>query len=196
MIMKGEGNMAKKQMVTNVEIEKDIVDAIKNPPKESERSYKRFTIPAIIIAILLVAIEFVYPIFILWFLLALIVFLICSAIFNHLRLKNQIKNVTINDYIITTEVVHSTAEEHYKAETGGSIRHRRTEQINNYIVRFESGKSWRIPKELYRWNERLRMQDRGIYHTTHRGDTLIVVTKKDKGEIVIAYHTDIFEYKN
>ena len=95
-----------------------------------------------------------------------------------------------------TEVVHSTAEEHYKAETGGSIRHRRTEQINNYIVRFESGKSWRIPKELYRWNERLRMQDRGIYHTTHRGDTLIVVTKKDKGEIVIAYHTDIFEYKN
>ena len=133
--------MAKKQIVTNVEIEKDIVDAIKNPPKESERSYKRFTIPAIIIAVLLVAIEFIYPIFILWFLLALIVFLICSAIFHHFRLKNQIKNVTVKDYIITTEIVHSTSEEHYKAETGRSIHHRRTEQVNNYIIRFESGKS-------------------------------------------------------
>ena len=102
--------MAKKQIITNVEMEKDIVDEIKNPPKELEKSYKRFTIPAIIIAILLVAIEFVYPIFILWFLLALIVFLICSAIFNHLRLKNQIKNVTINDYIITTEI----SEEEYE----------------------------------------------------------------------------------
>ena len=188
--------MSKKQIVTNIEVEKDIVDAIKNSPKESEKSYKSFTLPAIIIVILLVVIEFIYPIFILWFLLALIVFLISSAIFNHFRLKNQIKNVTINDYIITPEIVHSTYEEHYKAETGRSIHHRHTEQINNYIIRFENGKSWRIPKELYRWNERLRMQDRGIYHTTHRGDTLIVVTKKDKGEIVIAYHTDIFEYKN
>ena len=66
--------MAKKQIVTNVEMEKDIIDAIKNPPKESERSYKRLTIPAIIIAILLVVIEFIYPVFFLWFLLALIVF--------------------------------------------------------------------------------------------------------------------------
>ena len=188
--------MAKKQIITSVEIEKDIIDAMKNQPKESERSYKSFTIPAIIIVILLVVREFIYPIFILWLLLALIVFFICFAIFKHFRLKNEIKNVTINDYIITTEVVHSTAEEHYKAETGGSVRHRRTEQINNYIVRFENGKSWRIPKELYRWNERLRMQDRGVYHTTHRGDVLIVVTEKATDKIVVAYHTDIFEYKN
>ena len=122
--------------------------------------------------------------------------MICSAIFNHFRLENQIKNVTINDYIITTEVVHSIAEEHYRVKTGGSIGHRRTEQIDNYIVRLENEKSWRIPKELYRWNERLRKHDSDIYHTTHRGDTLIVVTKKDTGEIVVAYHTDIFEYKN
>ena len=66
--------MAKKQIITSVEIEKDIVDVMKNQPKESERSYKSFTIPAIIIAILLVVIEFIYPIFILWLLLALIVF--------------------------------------------------------------------------------------------------------------------------
>ena len=188
--------MAKKQIVTNIEIEKDIVDAIKNPPKESERSYKSFTIPAIIIVVLLVGIEFVYPAFILWFLLALIAFFICSAILNHFRLKNKIKNVTINDYIITTEVVHSTSEEHYKAETGRSIHHRRTEQINNHIIRFESGKSWRIPKELYSWNERLRQCDGSIYNTTHRGDRLIAVTEKSTGKIIVAYHIEVFEYKN
>ena len=128
--------MAKKQRLTNTEIEKDIIQAFKNPPKESEASYKGWTIPCIIIAILLVIIEFIYPIFILWFLLALIALGIVYSIFDCIRLKNKIKNFTINDYDITTEVVHSTAEEHYRAESGGSIRHRRTEQVNNYIICF------------------------------------------------------------
>ena len=188
--------MVKKQTLTNVEIEKDIISALKNPPKESEASYKRSTLPCIIIAVLLVVFEFIYPMFILWLLLALIAFGIGSSIFHYFRLKNQIKNVTINDYDITAEIVHSTAEEHYKAETGGSVRHRRTVQVNNYIIRFENGKVWRVPKELYTWNERLRMHDMGIFNSTHRGDTMIVVTEKSSGQIVIAYHTEIFEYKS
>ena len=188
--------MPRKQILTNIEIEKDIVSSLKNPPKESEASYKRWTIPCIIIAILLVIIEFIYPIFILWFLLALIAFGIVYSIFDRFRLKNKIKNVTINDYDITTEIVHSTEEEHYRAETGGSIRHRRTEQINNYTIRFENGKSWRIPKELYSWSERLRMHDVGIRNSTHRGDTMIVITEKSSGKIVVAYNTDIFDYKS
>ena len=188
--------MAKKQILTNVEIEKDIISAIKNPPKESESSYKISTLICIIIAVLLVVIEFIYPIFILWLLLALIVFLIGSRIFHHFRLKNQIKNVMINDYDITAEIVNSTAEEHYRAERGGSVGHRRTEQVDNYIIRFENGKVWRVPKELYIWNERLRMSDGGIYNSTHRGDTMIVVTQRNSGKIVVAYNTEIFEYKS
>ena len=188
--------MAKKQILTNAEIEKDIISALKNPPKESEASYKRRTVPCIIIAVLLVAIECIYPIFILWFLLALIVFLIGSSIFHHFRLKNRIKNVTINDYDITAEIVHSTDEEHYRAHTGGSVRRRRTEQVNNYIIHFENGKSWRIPKELYSWSERLRMHDVGIRNSTHCGDTMIVITEKSSGKIVVAYNTEIFEYKS
>ena len=85
--------MARKQILTNIEIEKDIVNSLKNPPKESEASYKRWTIPCIILAILLVIIEFIYPIFILWFLLTLIVFGIVYSIFDRFRLKNKIKNV-------------------------------------------------------------------------------------------------------
>ncbi len=195
--------MAKKQILTNAEIKKDIVSALKNPPKEAEASYKRSTLACIIIAVLLVVIALIDPIFILWFLLALIVFIIGISIFHHFRLKNQIKNVMINDYDITAEIVHSIAEEHYRAEIGGSVaeiggsvKRRRTEQINNYIIRFESRKVWRVPKELYSWNERLRMHDVGIFNSTHRGDTMIVVTEKNSGKIVVAYHTEIFEYKS
>ena len=184
----------KKQILTNTEIEKDIINALKNPPNMSEASYKKLTIPAIIIDVLLVVIEFIYPLFIFWLLLALIVFLIGSAIFNLFRLKKRVQNVTINDYDITTENVHSTTGEHYRAERGG--KRRRTKQINNYTIRFENGKIWRIPKDNYLWSVECPMSDFAIFQRTHREDAFFVVTKKDTDEIVMAYHTDVFEYKN
>ena len=188
--------MAKKQILTNTEIEKDIISALKHPPRESEASNKRWTIPCIIIAILLVVIEFIYPMLIFWLLLALIVWGVGCGIFYSLRIKNQIKNITISDYDITAEIVHSIDEEHYKAHRGGSARYQRKVQINNYIIRFENGKIWRVPKELYCWNERLRMHDVDIHNSTHRGDTMLVVTRKSSGDIVVAYNAEFFEYKN
>ena len=101
--------MVKKHILTNTEIEKDIITALKNPPKESKASNKKSTVVAIIIAILLVVIEFIYPIFIIWFLLALVAFIIV-CIFGRIRLKNRIKNVTIDNYYMTTEIVHSITE--------------------------------------------------------------------------------------
>lgn len=188
--------MARKQILTNAEIEKDIISALENPPKESEVSYRRWTIPFVIGAILLVVIEYFYRMFILWFLLALIVVGIGSGIVHYVRHQNRIKHVTISDYDIMIEIVHSTGEEHYRAKTAGTVKHRRTEQISNYIIRFESGKVWRVPKVLYGWSERLRMDDRGIHHCTHRGDTMIVVAEKGAGEIFVAYNTELFEYRN
>ena len=186
--------MANKQILTNVEIEKDIVHAIKHPPRTSEKSYKSGTLPAILIVIFLVVMEFVYPRFILWALLALLVALPVMVIVGRIRLKHRIKHVSIADYEITTETVHSIDEEHFKVERGGSIRHRNTETVHNYYIRFENGKIWHLPKELYAWNERLRRGDMGIFNATHRDDRMIVITKKDTGEIVVAYHTDVFEY--
>ena len=190
--------MANKQILTNVEIEKDIVHAIKHPPRTSEKSYKSGTLPAILIVIFLVVMEFVYPPFILWALLALLVALPVMAIVGRIRLKHRIKHVSIADYEITTETVHSIDEEHFKVERGGGAirRYRSTETVNNYYIRFENGKIWHLPKELYAWNERLRRGDMGIFNATHRDDRMIVVTKKDTGEIVVAYHTDIFEYSS
>ena len=189
--------MANKQILTNAEIEKDIISALKNPPKESKKSYKRWTIPCIIIAIVLFVIEFIYPIFILWLLLALFVFSIVAGIFHYFRLKKRIGKVMISDYDITAEVVNSTAEEQYRmVVSGSSIKGLHRVQINNYIIHFDSGKVWRVPKELYRWNERLRMYDREIFNSTHRGDTMIVVKEKISDKIVVAYNTEFFEYKN
>ena len=188
--------MAKKQILTNTEIEKDIIAALKNPPKMAEASYEKGTVPAIILAILLVIIEFIYPLLVLWFLLACLAFLIGNCIFKQIRLKKQIKNVSVNDYHITTQTVHSIKEEHYQIQKYSKYRFiRRSEQIDNYIIRFENGKEWRIPKELYAWNERLRLSDEGVFNSIHREDVLLVVTKKDTDEIVVAYHTDVFEYK-
>lgn len=188
--------MAKKQILTNVEIEKDIVHAIKHPPRISEKSYKSGTLPAILIVIFLVVMEFVYPPFILWALLALLVALPVMAIVGRIRLKHRIKSVSLDDYEITIETVHSIDEEHFKVERGGGAirRYRSTETVHNYYIRFENGKIWHLPKELYAWSERLRQGDVGIFNATHRDDRMIVVTKKDTGEIVVAYHTDIFEY--
>ncbi len=188
--------MAKKQILTDAEIEKDIIHALKKTPKESEKSYKRWKAPCIIIAVLLFVMHFIYPKFMIWFWLALLVFCVIGSIFCHFRLRNKIKNVNINDYIITTEIVHSVDEEHYEAVKYRRTGARRREQIDNYnyIIRFESGKSWHVPKELYGWHERLRMRDAGIFNSTHRGDTMIVLTEKRSDKIVVAYNTEIFDY--
>lgn len=185
--------MSKKIVITRAEIEKDIINALKQPQEMSKEAYKKLTIPSIIIACLLIIIEFVYPIFILWLLLAILISLPVIGIISHFRLKHKIKRVSSDDYDITIETVHSIAEEHYRAERGGKFR--RTELVNNYTIRFENGKNWRVPKENYPWSEKLRMSDVGIYKSTHREDVFIVVTKKDTSEIVMAYHTDFFEYK-
>ncbi|MBQ8416715.1 MAG: hypothetical protein IJX13_07475 [Clostridia bacterium] len=195
--------MSKKQILTNAEIKKDIISAMENPPEESEASDKKGTVIAFIVACFLLVMSYINPPFFVRTVLAGFALLIGASIFRFIYEKRRFKKWSIHDYDVTTEVVHSIDEEHYLTHfdhkpkigkrKGGLVR---TVPVNNYSIRFENGKIWRIPKKLYSWNERLRMQDLGIYRTTHRGDTLIVVTKKDTGKIIVAYHTDFFEYKN
>ncbi len=35
-----------------------------------------------------------------------------------------------------------------------------------------------------------------VFATAHRKDIFITVVKKDTGKIAVAYHSEIFEYKN
>ena len=185
--------MAKKEILTNDKIEKDIITAIKKPPNDSERTYKRTTyLVAIIAAIIIVVTAFISPELLIWEFLALLMLPFVYVIFLVIQRKIKINKVAINDYSITTEIVHSTAQEHFSVRTG---KHR-VAHIDNYILRFENGKSWRVPKDNYLWSVERPMSDFAIYESTHRKDSMIVVTKKNSGEIVMAYHTDFFEYRN
>lgn len=82
----------------------------------------------------------------------------------------------------------------YQARSTGSFKRRR--RIDNYRICFENGTVWRVPKKLYRWSERNRMDDRDICASVHRDDTMIVVTEKRSGKIVVAYHTEQFVYQD
>ncbi len=192
--------MAKKQILTNLEIEKDIVGAFKKPSEGPKPPYGINTVIGIILAIVLWVIALMYTVFIVRFSLILIGLLIVGNIFYSVWFKYRIKNVTADDYDITKETVYSTDEEHYEGKsryrrrTGGLFRIK--EPIDNYIIHFENGKTWRVPKELYIWHEKLCMRNVDIYNSTHRGDTMITVTEKKSGKIVVAYNTEFFEYKS
>ncbi len=185
--------MTKKQILTSTTIEKDIINAIKQPADISKASYKKLLPFAFIAAILLVVAEIFYPQFILWALLALVIYFLGYYIYKQVSLKKTIKNLSIDDFYITTEIVHSTNEEHYKIHGN---KWRRGEWKNIYTICFENGKSWRIPKDNYLWSVERLMSDFAIFQSTNRGDIMLIVAKKDTNEIVMAYHTDFFQCKN
>ena len=183
--------MPKKQKFTNAEIEKDIVTALKNPPSMSKETYQKPSVSTIIVVCVFLVLEFIYPHLLVWLLLALLVWGIATIIFHYIRLRQRIKRVSINDYHITIETVHGTSVEHYRAHRGRF----RSETVFNYMIQFENGKVWRIPKENYLWSDELSISDWGICQGTQCGNTFVVVTKKDTGEIVTAYNTEYFEYR-
>ena len=181
--------MDKKLILTNNEIEKDIRHALKNPPYESEKSYRRK--PLIIIAafILVVISAIFWPVVVLS---TIFVFLIGLPIWPWLwRYYLENKKIVLNDYQITQETVNCVIVETY-VEKRSKYKYTR----HNYFVRFENGKIWAIPADNYAWTEKHRMSFGEIYQNTHMEDTMIVVTKKRSGKIVMAYNTDTFTYVN
>jgi len=183
--------MATKQIFTDADIEKDIINALRNPPRQTKSSDTKTRIAAVIIACELLVIEIIHPYFVFWLLIAFAPCVIMAVVFKHLILKYRIEKVNILDYRITTEVVKDTAEETYV------IRHRRrNETVTYYSICFENGKIWRIPTDNHQWSERYRMSNQSVFQSTHRGDTMTVVTKRLNDTVVMAYNTEFFEYKN
>ena len=183
--------MPKKQEFTDREIEKDIITALKYPPRDSNDSNTKARIVAILIACLLLVMVIINHTFMIWVLILFMPGVIAYIIARQLILKSRINKVSILDYRVSEEVVNNTAKETYV------IRHNHvSERITNYDINFENGKTWRIPQENHLWSERHRMSDHAVFQSTHRGDTMIVVTKKLTDTVVMAYNTEIFEYKN
>ena len=181
---------SKKETVTLKEVKQDIIRSIKKPPHESEEAHKKWTFIGILIAVLEVILGFIYPMAVLWVLLAVLGSIIpCSLIFLF-QIKHRIKNLSMDDYEIKTDVISHTESEHYKTEAP-----RGRKRVDNYTLYFESGACWRIPPEIYCWSERKRSSGRGIHQNAHRGDIFTVVLNKNTGEIAMAYDTEFFTYK-
>ena len=192
--------MSSKVLLTEAEITLDIVNVLKRPERMSKATYKKLDIvgmvlayPMAVIAILLYT-RNVYDYAYAWFILVFAVLMLGWKLFKWLRRKNRVKSVSISDYRISTETVHSIDEEHYYTKSGGKGCFMIA--VDNYWLRFENCKEWVIPKDNYAWSVERRMSDLEIFQSTHRGDTMIVVTHAETNEIVMAYCTDIFTYKN
>ena len=189
--------MAKKEKFTSAEIEKDIITALKNPSGEPEGSFEKSKIPTRILGIVLcvayAVLMLIRPTVVLLTLLVSLLLAIGFSLFKLVKRQIQIKKVSIRDYHVSTEIVHSIDEEHYHYHQKRGKFSRKI-PVNNYVIRFENGKEWRIPKDNYLWSTERPMSDFAIHQSTHRGDTMTVVTKADTDNVVMAYHTDFFEY--
>ena len=96
-----------KHTLTNSEIEKDIINALKNPPEMSKSSNGKWMIVAIIALVPLILIELIYPALLIWAVLAAAVLLTVCMILH----RRRIEKASIEDFEIAREVVHSTQEE-------------------------------------------------------------------------------------
>ena len=121
-----------------------------------------------------------------------LIFIVVYLAIGYFYQKNRTKNLSIDDYEIKNVVISHIKEETYTIRKRNAI----DKTMCVYIMYFENGKSWNIPKDNYLWSGECPMSDRTLYQTTHRGDVFWVVTKKDTCEIVVAYPTEYFEYKN
>ncbi len=189
--------MARKQLLTNDNILTDVKNILKRPATLSHDEHKKANFPLLVFsAIMLVAIALFQNYYKLILIFGLI-FIVAYLIVDSFRKKNKINNVSIDDYEIKGEPVSHINEEIYstdhKIHVNSTVKKIHTAHV--YIMYFENGKKWNIPKDNYMWSGEHPMSDRTIYQSTRPLDLFWTVTKKDTGEIVMAYPSEYFEYK-
>lgn len=184
--------MPKKQILTNSDIENDIKNILKRPANLSNAEYRKSLTPLLVIDGLVIVGMLAFQAHYKLVLLVAIIIIAAYLTVDRFRKKKSIKNVSIEDYEIKNEAISYIKEEVYIS----NHRSRINRYTSVYIMHFEDGKTYNIPKNNYVWSKECPMSDRTLYEMTHRGDIFTVVTKKDTGEIVMTYPTDYFEYKN
>ena len=196
-IMKGGGTMAKKQILTNENIQNDIKNALKHPATLSHAEHRKSMFPLLVFsAIMLIAIVLFQN----YYKVVLgigVAFIVVYLVVDYFRKQKSINNVSIENYEIKAECVSFVKEEIYstdhKIHLSPTVKKIHTAQI--YIMFFDNGKTWNIPKNNYAWSGEFPMSDDFIYKNTHFGDIFWTVTEKNTGKIVVAYPTEYFEYK-
>ena len=186
--------MPKKEIVTLKEIERDIIHSLKKAPEISESTYKKWAIPFGILGGVFGILTLIQPKIGMTGLLILLMVGIVGIVIETVLFRYKIKSVCIEDYKIESAVLSHVEEEHYKVK-GAGVKTRHSRLASVYTLHFENGRSLRLPKDNYSWSQERLMSDFAIYQSSHRGDPFIIVVKKDSEEIVMAYPTDFFEYK-
>ena len=194
---KGGGTMAKKQILTNENIQNDIKNALKHPATLSHVGHHKSMFPLLVFsAIMLIAIVLFQNYYKVVLGIGLAFIVVYLAV-DYFRKQKSINNVSIENYEIKAECVSFVKEEIYstdhKIHLSPTVKKIHTAQI--YIMFFDNGKTWNIPKNNYAWSGEFPMSDDFIYKNTHFGDIFWTVTEKNTGKIVVAYPTEYFEYK-
>jgi hypothetical protein len=189
--------MAKKQILTNNNIETDIKNILKRPANLSRIEHHKSMVPIWVNSVLVLIAMLVFQNYYKLVLLLDIIFIAIYLTVEYFRKKSRIKNVSIDDYEIKKVAASFVKEEVYSTAAGSySYIKRKLKTVYVHIMYFENGKSWNIPKDNYLWSKECPMSDRTLHQITHSGDVFWVVTKKDTGEVVVAYPSEYFEYKN
>ncbi len=190
--------MTRKQTLTNDNILTDVKNILRHPATLSHAEHKKANFPLLIFSAALLVALVIFQNYYKWVLILGVIFIVAYLVVDYFRKKNRVNTVSIDDYEIKKESVSHLNEEIYstdhKIHFSSTIRKIHTAHV--YIMYFENGKSWNVPKDNYMWSGEHPMSDHTIYQSTHPYDQFWTVTKKDTGEIIMAYPAEYFEYKN
>ena len=190
--------MARKQILTNDNIIADIKNILKHPATLSHAEHKKANFPLLIFSTITLIAIVIFQNYYKIILLIDLLFIAAYLIVDFFLKKNKINNVSIDDYEIKEESVSHINEELYstdhKIHFSPTVKKIHTAHV--YIMYFENEKSWNIPKDNYTWSKENPLLDQTIYRSTRSGDRFWTVTKKDTGEVIMAYPSEYFEYKN
>ena len=188
--------MAIKQSLTNDNILSDIKNILKRPANLSYFEHRKSLIPIIIFTGVMLAAMLIFQDYYKLILAVSLAFIAVYLIVDYILKRKSAEKVSLDGYEIKKETVSYVNEEVYITDHSVSRMREKMSEIRVFIVYFESGKKWNIPKDNYAWSAECPMSDRMIYQTTSQGSLFWTVTKKDTGEIVMAYPAEYFEYKN
>jgi hypothetical protein len=190
--------MPRKQTLTNDNILSDVKNILKHPATLSHAEHKKANIPLLAFSTVMLIALVVFQKYYKWILILGLIFIVAYLVVDSFCKKNKINNISIDDYEIKKESVSHINEEIYstdhKIHFSPTVKKIHTAHV--YIMYFENGKSWNIPKDNYTWSKENPLSDHTIYRSTRSGDRFWTVTKKDTGEIVMAYPSEYFQYKN
>ena len=190
--------MAKKEIFTIKEVERDVANSFRYAPEMTEESYQKWMIPCAVLGILLAIASYFYPAMILRVMGVLIGVAIVSVVVHVLRTRHKMRTVCMDDYRIETGTFSHKAHEQYWQKNFGSRRIRwcgHNRQVDIYTLYFENGKSFCLPRDNYAWSREYPMTDFAIYESARRGEEFYLVIHKSSEGIAMVYPREFFEYK-